>query len=139
MTVGERFVKELMSRDLPRDMLDYEQLQYLKTLDSTGELRAWLSLHVFQGFDDSDEISDIVDQCLIPYNKSRFTSTKMIWAWTIFMGLVTIAMIVMMKGASIVNMFLVLLPVMSWYAGQKFVREKIKNPKYRALVSQEIV
>ena len=90
MTVGERFVNELMSRDLPREVLDYEQLQHLKTFDSTGELRAWLSQHVFQRFDDSDEISDMVDQTLIPSNRHAFWTKRKVWAVTAFMAVVSI-------------------------------------------------
>lgn len=127
MKTGELFVKELLSRDQPKEILSYEKLQEIKNIDNILELKDALKNSKFHDFDTSKNISDIVDQTLIPYNRSTFLNKTHAWLITIIAILIAIITYLLTDHIVLSS---IPLPLIWYYTYTKSLKSGMKNKKY---------
>lgn len=132
--IGELFIKELLSRNQPKEIFSYERLQEIKSIDNIFELKGTLSDSRFYGFDESENISDIVDQTLITLNRRDFLSKISIW-FIIIIAILAAIIIYLLTDHLIVS-FIPLSIIFYYSYIRSLEKSRIKNKKYLAQIKK---
>ncbi len=127
MNVGEQYVKELLTREAGSEFLAYEQFQEIKKITTIPELKKQLCKYRYFEYDSSENMSDIVDQSLIPDQRQVHFDRYKFCMLTLMFALVAVVIYLTTKKVVVVG---VVLPFFLYFGYKKAVRSSVKNKKY---------